>query len=188
MIKQKQAVVDAVANVLGEDFIPSTTIVKDVITTDQKNLVKEEVLGGILNGSVSFGGSLEDEKAVAKYVSSMIDNHFRKALELNGNVPYKPARTGTKRDPQLREMNKLLLRFPEDSQEHAEIAAEIALRNEQLAEMRAAKRNATSIGTIDTEVLPEHLRALAGVSIPTENETSASTDDSDFADGSEYAE
>ena len=160
MIKQKQAVVDAVATVLGGDFTPGTTVVKDAISKEQKSEIRSLVFAGIMDGTVGFNGSLDDEKEISRYVNSMVDNHFRKAKELNGGNTYKPASTGTRRDPQLREMNKLLRTFTEGSEEFSQIQEHIELRNGQLDEIRTQKRNAASVGPIDTDALPPHLRSL----------------------------
>lgn len=175
-MKQKEAVVAAVTTVLGEGFTLGTTIVKDAVSKDQKTEIRAIVLGGILDGTVGFGGNLEDEKVVSRYVNSMIDNHFRKAKELNGGSPYRPASTGTRRDDQLRELNKLLRKFPEGTDEYGQILEHIEVRNGQLDEIRAQKRSAASIGTINADVLPQHLRNLVDNSSSNSAEVSASVE------------
>lgn len=173
MMKQKDAVVIAVTKVLGEDFTVGTTVVKDVITKDQKSEVRGIVLQGILDGEVAYNKDLADEKAIGRYVNSMVDNHFRKAKELNGGSTYRPASTGTRRDPQLKELNKLLKSLPEDSEGREQVLEHIEIRNKQLDEARAQKRSAASIGEIDVDVLPQHLRGLVDNSSPETAEGSA---------------
>lgn len=173
MLKQKEAVVNAVISVLGEDFTSGTTIVTDIITKEQKSEIRKIVFEGIMNGEVGFNGSLEDDKAVARYVNSMVDNHFRRAKELNGGKTYKPSSTGTRRDPQLKELNKLLRRFPEGTEEHSQVLEHISTRNTQLDEMRAQKRSASTIGEINVDALPQHLRSLVNGSSSETAETFA---------------
>ena len=55
-VKQVEAVINAVAVVLGSDFQPSATVVADVITPDQKEEVREIVLKGVLEGEVHCHG------------------------------------------------------------------------------------------------------------------------------------
>lgn len=173
MLKQKEAVVNAVISVLGDNFVPGTTVVKETVSKDQKSEIRGIVLKGILSGEVGFNGSLEDEKAVARYVNSMVDNHFRKAKELNGGSTYKPTNTGTRRDPQLKELNKLLKTLPEGSDGRDQVLEHIEIRNKQLDEMRAQKRSAASIGEIDVDALPQHLRGLVDPSSSETAEASA---------------
>lgn len=156
-MKQVQAVVNAVSEVLGDDFTQESTVVGEVITPEQKAEVREIVLNGILNGDVAFKGSLEDEALVKRYVSGMVDNHFRKSRLLNGGSVYKPSATGTKRDPQLKELNKLLKTLSPGTEDYTKVQEHIEVRTSQLAEERAAKSIANSRAQIDTSVLPSHL-------------------------------
>lgn len=159
-MKQVQAVVNAVSEVLGDDFTQGSTVVGDVITPEQKAEVREIVFNGILNGDVAFKGSLEDEALVRRYVSGMVDNHFRKSRLLNGGSVYKPSATGTKRDPQLKELNKLLKTLTPGSEDFVKVQEHIETRTSQLAEERAAKFIANSRAQIDTSVLPSHLTEM----------------------------
>ena len=67
-MKQVQAVVNAVAEILGDSFTEGSTVVRDVITDQQKIEVREIVFNGILSGDVEYKKSLEDEVAIKRYV------------------------------------------------------------------------------------------------------------------------
>lgn len=159
-MKQVQAVVSAVSEVLGDSFIQGSTKVTDIITTEQKTLVRENVFQGILNGNVTFNGSLEDHDTVRRYVNGMVDNHFRKSRLLNGGSTYAPTGEGTKRDPQLRELNRLLGTLEIGSDDHIKVQEHIDARSAQLVQERAAKSAANSRASIDTSVLPSNLAEL----------------------------
>jgi len=159
-ISQKQAVVEAVAVVLGDSFIPNETIVSDILTKEQKVEVRGLVLEGIMNGTVGCNKDTEDSKEINKYVNSMVDNHLRKAKTLNGSTPYKPSKKGTRRDEKLKELTKLKGQFTIGSDQYLEIEGHILERNNELDQIRAEKKNAAAVGTINAEVLPPHLRNL----------------------------
>jgi chromosome segregation ATPase len=159
-MKQVQAVVSAVSEVLGDSFIEGSTRVTDIITTEQKTLVRENVFQGILSGNVTFNGSLEDHSAIQRYVNGMVDNHFRKSRLLNGGSTYTPSGEGTKRDPQLRELNRLLSTLEVGTDDHLKVQEHITARSAQLQQERAAKTAANSRASIDVSVLPSHLAEL----------------------------
>ncbi len=97
-MKQVQAVIKAVGEVLGDSFAEGSTIVTDVITPAEKSDVRAIITEGILDGTIIFKGSLDDTALVKRYVNGMVDNHLRKSRLLNGGNVYKPSSTGTKRD------------------------------------------------------------------------------------------
>lgn len=161
-IKQKDAVVSAVAEVLGDDFTPGTTIVRDVITTDQKAEVRDAVVNGILDGSIAYSKDNTNATEVKKYVGGLINNHFRKAKDLNGGTTYKPTGTGPVRDKQLRELNKLLNtgKFSEGSEQFTSIQSAIATRTAELTAAKTAKQAASAKSKVDMSVLPENITDL----------------------------
>lgn len=156
-MKQVEAVVSAVSTVLGDSFTESETVVSDVITPDQKEEVRDIVFDGIVNGDIDFKGDTSDPTAVKRYVNGMVDNHFRKSRLLNGGNVYKPSSSGTKRDPQLRELNRLLKTLPAGSEDAKKVQKHIQLRTEQIKEERAAKSIANTRAQIDTSILPDNL-------------------------------
>jgi hypothetical protein len=159
-VKQVQAVIDAVTNVLGDDFTPSATDVLSVITKEQKSDVRQAVLDGILNGTVVYNGDTSDTAAVKRYVNGMVDNHLRKSRILNGGSTYKPSATGSKRDPQLRELNKLLKTVEPGTDNYAKVQQHIATRTAQIQAEKTQKHAADIRASIDTSVLPDNLASM----------------------------
>lgn len=157
--KQKEAVVEAIISVLGDSFQPNSTIVKDVITSEQKSEIRDIIFNGILSGEIGYNKDLTNESEVRKYTNGLIDNHIRRAKELNGGTVYKPSREGTKRDAQLKELNKLLNsgRFQEGSEEYIAISSHIQTRKSQIAAERA---NGAPAAPVDVDMLPANLRGL----------------------------
>ena len=158
--KQVQAVISAVTSVLGDDFTPSETNVLGVITKDQKAEVRQLVLEGILNGEVEYNKDLSDEAAVKRYVNGMVDNHLRKSKILNGGNTYKPSSSGSKRDPQLRELNKLLKTFEPGTENFSKVQQHIAARTQQIQTEKSQQQVANVRASIDTSVLPDSLASM----------------------------
>lgn len=91
-IGQKDAVINAVTSILGDRFRAGINA-RNILSADEIVAVKNTVANNILNGSVSYSKDASDEKAVRRYVAGLVDNHLRKALELNGGVKYSAATT-----------------------------------------------------------------------------------------------
>jgi len=158
--KQVQAVINAVTAVLGDQFIPNSTSVLSSITKEQKEEIREAVLNGVFSGEVVYNGSTVDAAAVKRYVNGMVDNHLRKSKILNGGSTYKPSGKGSKRDPQLRELSKLLKTFEPGSDNYANVQTSISTRNSQLLAEKNQKSVANVRASIDTSVLPDNLAAM----------------------------
>ena len=92
---QKQAVIDAVSLAMGSKFLPHATTVKETITPTELNDVRNSVYKGMLSGDIIYSGDLTQTEILRKYVNGMIDNHLRKAHELNGGLDYKPKKNGS---------------------------------------------------------------------------------------------
>jgi hypothetical protein len=166
-IGQKQAVVNAVGSILGSDFTAGETPVKDIITQDQLNKVRDDVFSNIKNGNVSYNGDTSDDKALRRYVNGMVQNHFRKAKELNGGEKYAPTGGGAKRDAQLSELKKLLDTYSAGSEEYDKIQQAISNREAELQEERKAaaeqRKQQKIINGIDRSSLPDDLaQAIEG--------------------------
>lgn len=162
-ISQKQAVVNAVAGILGGSFTVGQTNVKGLLNTDQLTEVRENIFNGILNGEILFNKDTSDSKVLSRYVNGMIDNHFRKAKELNGGLKYTPANPGKgRRDPQLSALRKLIKQYSEGSDEFVKVSGAIVTRETELTEERktiaTARKRENVLNSIDTSVLPEDLQ------------------------------
>ena len=130
--------------------------------SEQKTTVKETVIDGILNGSIAYSKDLSNVVEVKKYVSGLVNNHIRRAKELNGSIVYKSSKVGSIRDSQIREMTKLLesSNYPEGSEQRASIQSSIATRTAMLQSEKVAKRATTVAASIDMSVLPDNITDL----------------------------
>ena len=91
-IGQKDAVINAVASILGDRYEAGINA-RELLSADEITSVKNTVANAILSGSVSYSKDTSDEKAVRRYVAGLVDNHLRKAKELNGGVKYSATTT-----------------------------------------------------------------------------------------------
>ena len=129
--------------------------------------LRETIATGIGSGAIAFSGDTADMKGVRRYVNGMIDNHFRKAKELNGGSKYAAKNTSGargSRDPQLSALRKLAKSYKPGSAELTRIQGAIAAREAQLTQERnsakAEQKRATTLKNIDTSVLSPELLGL----------------------------
>ena len=158
--KQVQAVINAVTVVLGDNFTPNTTTVLSTLTKEQKEEVRNIIFDGVMSGDVVYNKSTVNATAVKRYVNGMVDNHLRKSKALNGGVPYKPSSSGSKRDPQLRELNKLLKTFEPGTDQYSQVQTSIGSRSAQIQVEKSQKSIADVRASIDTSVLPDNLASM----------------------------
>lgn len=148
---QVGAVVNAVTEVLGDSFVPGTTVVSEAITEDQKQAVRDIVIQGIVNGTVECKKDTSNEREFLRYVNGMINNHFMKSKKLNGGTTYKPKTKGTPRDATLKELTKYLKTQTPGSTEYQNTVAAIQQRKTELSQVA---------GGIDTSVAPQEVQNL----------------------------
>jgi hypothetical protein len=91
-ISQKDAVINSVTSILGDRYEAGINV-RELLSAEEITAVKNSVTEAILNGSVSYSKDISDDKVVRRYVSGLVENHFRKAKELNGGVKYSAATT-----------------------------------------------------------------------------------------------
>lgn len=131
-ISQKDAVIAAVKQVLGA----FTGCASSLLSKDQKRQVRELVFQAVMNGNVPFTKGTADTMVVRKYVGGLVDNHLRKAKELNGGTTYRVKNPGSgkgRRDQQLSALQKLLKQYPDGTTERTKIVEAIANREAELA-------------------------------------------------------
>jgi hypothetical protein len=156
-IKQKQAVVNAVTEVLGDVFVPKVTEVKSLLTKEQLHEVRSIVADGILSDNVLYSKSKSNVDEIKKYVNGMVNNHLRKSKELNGGVVHKSS-SKSNRDPSLTALKTLKKSYAVGSSEYVSVAEAITKRE---AELLAAKKAAVKPSLIPNEILqklPEDLQ------------------------------
>lgn len=164
-ISQKDSVVNEVKAVLGSNF-NSSTPAREQLSDDQLKIIKDNIVSGIISGSIDYKKETTDEKEVARYVAGMVSNHLRKAKDLNGGSSYAPQSTGRgSRDPQISELQKLAKTYKEGTEEFNQIMAAIASRKSELENEREStakgRKKAKDLNSINMDVLPEGLKNLA---------------------------
>jgi hypothetical protein len=157
-MKQRQAVFQAVINVMGKQDGAYTP------TTDQRASIINIVAEGIHRGEVDFSDSAKAKydtfEKVKSYTSGMVSNWLRKDPELNGGSKYTPKNPGSRTgqtDPEVKQL-RLLMKSGQLSHEQAEIVK--ARLEERLAEIQASKAKDVEI---DFSVLPAELREQLGI-------------------------
>ncbi len=165
-IGQKEAVVKAVREVLRSQFSSGVNVIA-IITRDQKNQIRTKIFNAIVEGYVTYSKDISDNKELRKYVNGMVDNHIRKAKELNGGIKYTTKNPGSgrgRRDPQLVNLKKLQTKYSQKEPEFTKIQVAIQKRETELAEQRVVatleRKNKTRLKNINKEVLPPELGYL----------------------------
>jgi len=157
LMKQNDAVFQAVCSVLGQDSFDGVV----ELSKDQRESVVMMVAQGISDGNVDFSTEARakhDTPAKIKgYTVGMVSNHLRKDKRLNGDVKYEIKKPGSraKKDETITALKLLQAQYDNGSDPWHEIEAAIADR--ELA-LNAAKKPTV---TINIEALPESLRYLA---------------------------
>jgi hypothetical protein len=152
--KQRDAVVEAVITVLGNDFTPNETVVEEVITKEQRKEARQIVFD-------QYTKDVNDEKALRKYCNNVVDNYIRRAKEFNKGEAYKAKKEGTKRDPQLKALNALISsgKVVEGTEDYNNVLSNIESRKQELASERTSK--STRKTEVDIDSLPAGLQDIA---------------------------
>lgn len=83
MLGQKQAVLNEVLVAIpGFAFNINNAI--HMLSATQLETIKENIVDGILDGSIEYGKDRTNNSEVKAYGRSMVMNHMKKARELNG--------------------------------------------------------------------------------------------------------
>lgn len=147
-LTQKEAVFNAVANVVGE-FEGACEPTKE-----QRSQINQILFEGFRSGTVELDREYNDSELKA-YVSGLQSNWLRKDTRLNGGVKYVAKNPGSRTgstDAQVKAM-RILLSTKTDPTERAEIQAFI---DKRLSEIKPAKPKAT----LNVADLPAELQHL----------------------------
>jgi len=154
MMSQKEAVYSATLAILKEGnvfFMEGETNVKDVINSTIKKQIDAILFVGFKKGEIQLSTQFNDIE-LAKYVSGLSSNWFRKDTRLNGGGEYSPSYTrGPVGDPVIKELKKLLT-MVKGTDKEAKVQAAIEKRS---AEVKPTVE-------INAELIPAHLRDLLG--------------------------
>ena len=151
---QKEAVFQAVTNVLTEAGIAVEGNVQTHMTRELRSQVNNILFEGFRAGSVELDREFSDSELKA-YVSGLQSNWLRKDKRLNGNVAYIAKNPGSRAgsgDAQLKAMRGLLSTLTAGTPDYAEVETAISAR---VSEIAATKVKAKPI---DFSALPASLK------------------------------
>lgn len=169
-MKQREAVYSSTTEVLaskGIEFMPGTTDVRDVVTTEIRKEIADRVVSLFKSGQVEFKGTdsnqakLNDDKLLRNYVTGLITNWFNKDTQLNGGAKYQAKNPGSRAasgDSQLKEM-RLLKKHLETIGNTEGVARVDEAIQARIAELRAEK--APTLPEVTADNLPDFLKDLA---------------------------
>lgn len=153
MMKQNDAVVQAVMNITGHEAYSETPC---ALTSEQKAQVRAILFEGFKAQKIVLSPekSAEGEQAIWEYIPGLISNHMKKDKRLNGNVKFEAKNPGSRAgagDAQLKSLRALFSTLKTDS-DKAEVQGYI--------DARQAELNATKVtATVDFSALPADLQA-----------------------------
>jgi hypothetical protein len=160
MISQKDAVTQVVMSVVPNYELGGEVVLSDIITSEQKNTMKEKLVAGFRSGQVQMSAEASDKYAfdseLKKYVSGLLDNWIRKNPQFNNGQSYTTKNPGSRSgsgDAQIKAL-KALLKTVTDAETKTQVQQAIDAR---LAEIKPEAKV-----EINVDALPEHLRHLVG--------------------------
>ena len=144
MMKQKDAVYQAVINVCGEvdgAFNP---------TKEQRAEINNILFEGFRSGKIALDKEFDDA-GLKVYVSGLQSNWLRKHPELNGGVKYTAKNPGSRTgstDPQIKAM-RILLSTKTDATERAEIQSFIDRRLSEIKPAKSTELTAEQVAVLE---------------------------------------
>lgn len=157
MVSQKQAVTNAVLTVIPDYELGGETILADVLTSSNKESIKQILVNGFQEGKVEMSAEgqakyFNNPTELGKYVVGLINNWVRKNPEFNNGIGYVSQNPGSRKgsgDAQLKAL-RALLKVTTDTEARSTIEAAIKSRLDELKPKVE----------IDFSALPEHIRGL----------------------------
>lgn len=160
MVSQKDAVTHVVMSVFPNYQLGGEVVLSDIMTTEQKNTIKERLVAGFRSGQIQMSAEASDKYAydseLKKYVSGLLDNWIRKNPQFNNGQTYSTKNPGSRSgsgDAQIKAL-KALLKTVTDSETKNQV--------QQAIDARLTELKPESKVEINVDALPEHLRHLVG--------------------------
>lgn len=160
MISQKDAVTNVVMSVFPNYELGGEVILSDIMTSEQKNTIREKLVAGFRSGQVQMSSEASEKYAydteLKKYVSGLLDNWIRKNPQFNNGQAYSTKNPGSRSgsgDATIKAL-KALLKTVSDTETKNEV--------QQAIDSRLAEIKPEAKVEINVDALPEHLRHLVG--------------------------
>ena len=151
-MKQREAVFNAVKNVMGEQdgaYDPSKEQRAQII-----NIVTEGILANEVDFSDQAKAKYDTPEKVKSYTSGMVSNWLRKDKRLNGGETYKPKNPGSRtgsQDEEVKNLKALLKSGTLDSDGEQIVQARL---DERIKEIKAEKSKVEiNFDALDPELL-----------------------------------
>ena len=159
MVNQRNAVVSTIISVLTERGVSyemnGPLSISEVLTESDRAKVISVICKGFKENKIEMSAQAKEKYAadaeLRKYVVGLVNNWIRKAPEFNGGNAYQTKNPGSRTgsgDPKLKALKALYNTVPDAHK--PEVQKAIDARLEELKPKI----------TIDTNLLPEHLRHL----------------------------
>ena len=159
MVNQRNAVVSTIISVLNERGcsyeMNGSLPICEVLTVDDKNKVIGIICKGFKENKIEMSTEAKAkyyaDAELRKYVVGLVNNWIRKAPEFNGGNQYQTRNPGSRTgsgDPKLKALKALFNTVPDANKPAVQAAIDA-----RLEELKPKV-------TIDTNLLPEHLRHL----------------------------
>jgi hypothetical protein len=166
-LNQREATFQAITTVLSNSGVNFTSgeDVKSVLTSEHKKKVREILVSGLKDGSITstpeFMSKMSTDTDLSKYTSGLISNWIKKDPRLNGNKKHQSSggnsssnRVGNS-DSQVKELKKLL-KATVGTDSEQEVAEAL---NARINELKVNKTSRAK-SSISVESIPENLQHL----------------------------
>ena len=163
-MNQKESYYNAITNVLKEDkvkFVPNETVVKSVITSEQKTRILTIIIAGFNKGSIELKDTpnnkakLADPVKMETYARQTLKNWLDKDLRLNGNVPFefkKPGSRAGQGDKVLKNLKALQSTFQPGTKQYDIVSAKVEARRQEVLASKAKSKKEVDYSLIDPEL------------------------------------
>lgn len=156
MLKQKDAVYNAVKQVLSENGVQHEDGQKVELSKEMRDQVVATLVTGFEKGRIELTSPQENIKS---YTGGLVSNWLRKDKRFNGGTTYQPTNPGSRTgqsDAMVKNLRILLGTLPEGSEAHSAVSAKIEAR---VAEIKGEKAKAKA-KDIDFSVIPDDIKAM----------------------------
>ncbi len=171
MVGQKEAVFSAVKSAFKNHHISFIEGQTDVASETKSNKdLRSEIVTSLYNsfvaGEIAFGSVFKSDADMKSYASSLLNNWIRKDVRLASGIKYVTKNPGSRAgssDPELKELNKLLMVQTNAKADHSIISAIKLAITTKTEERKLAKTSKTT--KVDMSKISPDLLAKIGLTV-----------------------
>lgn len=167
MLSQVNAVIAAVKSFAQDnsiEFIEGTTDARSFLDEKSVSGIAEFITSQVMNKEVQFSenawSKYDTRQKVYGYVKSMVKNHLKKSLKLNGGEPYRPTNPGSRTgqsNPEIKNLKACIAKLKSDGADAETIGKFESALEAKVAEYKASKQPQVEV---DESLLSDELKAL----------------------------